>query len=173
MWRALALTAVFALSACTQAVKAPAQSPPSEELRPARTVVDFTGFGEIKVGTPRSDLDRFLNQDLPGCNAQLRSYPQGSLVFSKDDRFVLMWFNEPMATAEGVTTGTPVSRVLESYPGAVEKQAPEGGNRFDGLLVVSGEHGYLFLHDGETVQKAIAGYVDYLHQLFDSGFGVC
>ncbi|HEX6681554.1 MAG TPA: hypothetical protein VF062_02100 [Candidatus Limnocylindrales bacterium] len=173
--RVLALATVITLSGCAQVTRAPNLSPPSEEIRGSGVVVNVTGLGEIKVGLKRSELGRHLNTDLPGCNTQLREYPQSSLVFtpSPDDRLVLMWFNAPLTTAEGVATGTPLEKAKAAYPGAAEIKAPAGSRRFDGLLVTSGEYGYLLLHDGKTVQKAIAGYTEYLHQLFDSGFGVC
>jgi len=171
--RAFTLATVFMISACAQVTKAPHLSPPSEEIRGSDTVVSLTGMGEVKFGLKRADLTRFLNTDLPGCNTQLRSYPQGSLVFTQDDEFVLMWFNAPLKTAEGITTGASLDAVKAAYPKAAELKAPQGSHRFDGLIVTVGDHGYLFLHDGKTVQKAIAGYTDYLHRLFDSGFGVC
>jgi hypothetical protein len=40
-------------------------------------------------------------------------------------------------------------------------------------LVTEGDRGYLFLHDGTTVQKAVAGYGEYLTRLFNTGFGSC
>jgi hypothetical protein len=136
-------------------------------------VVNVTGMGEIKFGLKRADLTRYLDTDLAGCNTQLRSHPQGSLVFTQDDKFVLMWFNAPLETTEGIATGASLDSVEAAYPKATEIKAPQGSHRFDGLMVSEGEYGYLFLHDGKTVQKAIAGYTVYLHRLFDSGFGVC
>ena len=168
--RAFTLAIVFMISACAQVTIAPGASPPSRE---SDTVVNLTGMGEIKFGLKRADLTQYLNTDLPGCNTQLRSHPQGSLVFTQDDQLVLMWFNAPLRTTEGIATGAPLDTVRAAYPDAAEIQAPQGSHRFDGLMVSEGEYGYLFLHDGKTVQKAIAGYTDYLHRLFDSGFGVC
>jgi hypothetical protein len=171
--RVFALATVFMISACAQLTRTPNVSLTSEEIHGSETVVNVTGLGEIKIGLKRTDLADHLNTDLPGCNPQLRAYPQGSAVFSQDERLVLMWFNAPLRTPEGITTGTPLEAVKATYPHAIEAKAPQGSRRFDGLLVISGEHGYLFLHDGKTVQKAIVGYVDYLRRLFDSGFGVC
>jgi hypothetical protein len=173
MWRGLALIAVSLLSGCTQATtRTETVSSPSQE-RTGAEVVNVTGFGEIRIGSTRADLGSHLGSDLPGCNTQLRGYPQGSAVFTNDDRFVLLWFNEPLKTPEGVTTGTSFAQVKAAYPQAVELTAPAGSHQFGGLLVVSGQYGYLFLHDGKTVQKAVAGYTAYLQRLFDTGFGVC
>ncbi|HZM83054.1 MAG TPA: hypothetical protein VFC19_45655 [Candidatus Limnocylindrales bacterium] len=173
LMRAFTLATLFMISACAQVTTAPHQSPPSEEIRASDTVVNLTGIGEIKFGLKRADLARYLNTDLPGCNTQLRSYPQGSLVFTQDDQLVLMWFNAPLRTAEGIATGTTLDAVKAAYPKATDVKAPQGSHRFDGVMVSEGEYGYLFLHNGKTVQKAIAGYTDYLHRLFESGFGVC
>jgi hypothetical protein len=171
VWRVIILITALALSACAQVTRAPDPPPPSEE--PRGEVVSVTGLGEVKIGSTRADLGRHLDTEPPGCNTRLRVHPQGSLVFTSDGRFVLLWFDSPLRTSEGVTTGTEIGKVRAAYPGAIELTAPAGSHRFDGLLVVEGEHGYLFLHDGKAVQKAVAGYVDYLHHLFDTGFGSC
>jgi len=171
--RAFTLAAIFLISACAQVTKAPNLSPPSEEIRGSDTVVNLTGMGEVKFGLKRADLAGHLNTDLPGCNTQMRAYPQGSLVFTQDDELVLMWFNAPLRTAEGVATGATLDTAKAAYPKATEIKAPQGSHRFDGLLVTEGDFGYLFLHDGKKVQKAIAGYTEYLHRLFETGFGVC
>jgi hypothetical protein len=171
--RVFTLATVLVMSACAQITRASDLSPPSEDIQSTGTVVDVTGLGEIKIGLKRTDLAPHLHTERPGCNTQLRAHPQASAVFTQDGRLVLMWFDIPLKTAEGISTGTPVEDVKAAYRQATEVKAPQGSRRFDGLLVTSGEHGYLFLHDGKTVQKAIVGYVDYLHRLFDSGFGVC
>ena len=171
--RAFTLAVVFMISACAQVTKAPSLSPPSEEIRSSDTVVNLTGMGDVKFGLKRSDLTRHLNTDLPGCNTQMRAHPQASLVFTQDDNFVLMWFDAPLRTAEGIATGASLDAVKAAYPKAGEIKAPQGSHRFDGLLVTEGDFGYLFLHDGKNVRKAIAGYAEYLHRLFETGFGVC
>lgn len=170
--RAFTLATVFLIAACAQVTKAAPSLAPTASQEPD-TVVNLTGLDGIKFGLKRADLAGYLNTDLPGCNTQLRDYPQGSLVFTADDRLVLMWFNAPLKTAEGIATGASLDAAKAAYPKATELKAPAGSHRFDGLLASSGDYGYLFLHDGKKVQKAIAGYVDYEHRLFDSGFGVC
>jgi hypothetical protein len=40
-------------------------------------------------------------------------------------------------------------------------------------MVVRGDRAFLFLHDGQTVQKEIAGYADYVRRLYAEDFGVC
>lgn len=170
MLRVLALTAALIVAGCAQTHRAPATAPPTEDRMP---VVHVTGFGDVKFGLTRNALAEHLNQDLPGCNTQLAAYPEGSLVFTAEGRLVLLWFEAPLRTPAGIHTGTPLKEVKAKHPDAREMSAPEGSYQFDGLLVASGEHGYLFLHDGRTVQKAIAGYVEYLERLFNTGFGVC
>ncbi len=170
MLRALGIATILLLSACAQTHRAPAPSPPSSEKIP---IVHPTGLAQVPIGAARADIDQHVNHDIAGCNAQLASHPQGSLVFTAEDRLVLLWFEHPLRTLEGISTGTPIEEVKKTYPSAEPLTAPQGSHRFDGLLVTFGEHGYLFLHDGRTVQKAIAGYVEYLHRLFDTGFGVC
>lgn len=134
--------------------------------------VQVTGFEDVPFGTTRPSLADRIDPDQPGCSVQLRDRPSGNLVFA-EDRLVLIWFESPAASRSGITTGAPVEAVLKTYPHAERLTAPPGSHRFDGLLVVDGAQGYLFLHDGTTVRKAIAGYVDYLRRLFDTGFGVC
>jgi hypothetical protein len=136
-------------------------------------VVDITGYDGFTFGDSRAKLASLINQDLQGCNAQLAARPEGSLVFDPDERLVLFWFDAPLHTPDGISTGDPLGDLNAAYPQAIALAAPAESHRFDGLLVRQGEHGYLFLHDGKTVRKAIAGYVTYLQRLFDSGFGVC
>jgi hypothetical protein len=40
-------------------------------------------------------------------------------------------------------------------------------------MVTDDDRAYLFLHDGATVVKTIAGFTEYAHRLLDSDFGVC
>lgn len=169
MVKALALSAVFLLTACS-----PAPNPPAAAPSPVRDdVVHVTGHNGIRFGAHRTEIASYVNTDLPGCNSQLRGRTEGSLVFTADERVVLLWFDAPLQTPEGISTDDPVADVRAAYPSGTELKAPKGSYRFDGILVTSGEYGYLFLHDGKTVQKAIAGYVEYLHRLFNTGFGVC
>jgi hypothetical protein len=168
MLRALALIGVFALGACAKMAPAPATSTPTGD-----DVVNVTGHNGFRFGDSRAEVAPFINQDIEGCNVQLARRPEGSLVFGPDGRLVLFWFDAPLHTPDGVNTGDPLAEVQAAYPQAIALAAPAGSHRFDGLLVREGEHGYLFLHDGRTVRKAIAGYVEYLQRLFDSGFGVC
>jgi len=168
-WVSSLTAVVVLLSGCTQAYRPP-EPPPTPDLTP---VVHATGLPGVTIGAHRGELARHLDQHRPGCNTPLLSHPQGSLVFTEDDRLVLVWFEAPLRTPGGVKTGTPLKEVKKIHPEAVDLVAPAGSHRFDGLLVASGEHGYLFLHDGQTVRKAIAGYTDYLHRLFHTGFGVC
>ncbi len=168
MLRALALAGLLAVAGCAQIAPAPVTS-----AAPSDDVVEVTGHNGFRFGASRAEMAPFINQDLPGCNAQLAGRPEGSLVFGPDDRLVLLWFEAPLRTPEGVSTGDALAEVEAAYPEAITIAAPAESHRFDGILVAEGEHGYLFLHDGETVRKAIAGYVEYLRRLFDSGFGVC
>jgi hypothetical protein len=168
MLRALALTGVLALGACAQMSPTPTASVPSRD-----DVVNVTGHNGFRFGSSRAEVAAFINEDLPGCNSQLAGRPEGSLVFDREERLVLLWFDAPLHTPDGISTGDPLAELQTAYPQAIALEAPAGSHRFDGLLVRQGEHGYLFLHDGKTVRKAIAGYVEYLQRLFDSGFGVC
>ncbi|GIH09032.1 hypothetical protein Rhe02_70990 [Rhizocola hellebori] len=168
MLRAIALTGVLALSACAQMSPSPTTSAPSRD-----DVVNVTGHDGFKFGDSRAELAPLINQDLQGCHSQLAGRPEGSLVFDQDERLVLFWFDAPLHTPDGINTGDPLAELSAAYPQAIALSAPAESHRFDGLLVRQGDYGYLFLHDGKSVRKAIAGYVDYLERLFDSGFGVC
>ncbi|MDI1464271.1 hypothetical protein QEZ54_25185 [Catellatospora sp. KI3] len=136
-------------------------------------IVDLQGVRGMRFGATRGDLDSRLDKSRAGCSSQATGMPEGSLVFGPDDRLALVWFDSPLRTPEGVHTGSTVAEVRGAYPQAQRLTAPAGSYQFDGLLVVQGDRGYLFLHDGTTVQKAIAGYGDSLRQLFNTGFGAC
>jgi hypothetical protein len=164
VFKALVIVGTFALGACAHTMTTAPREPGA--------VVQVTGVGPARFGASRAELAQFIDADQPGCNAQLRGIPEGSLVFA-DGRLVLLWFDAPLHTAAGISTGDTVAALRSAYPHATKLSAPAGSHRFDGLLAIDGEHGYLFLHDGKTVQKAIAGYAEYLRRLFDTGFGVC
>jgi len=171
MLRALALTGLLLLGGCAHLAPA---APTSVTSAPSsEDVVRVTGYSGFRFGDSRAEVESFINHDLQGCNSQLAGRPEGSLVFDPDDRLVLFWFEAPLRTPEGIKTGDTLAALTAAYPGATPLSAPARSHRFDGHLVDQGEHGYLFLHDGTTLRKAIAGYVDYLQRLFDSGFGVC
>ncbi|MEO3742239.1 hypothetical protein [Plantactinospora sp. B5E13] len=110
-------------------------------------------------------------QDL-GCGPGLTSPGTVSPIFA-DHRLVLLWASPPVRTPEGITAGTPVEQVRHAHPEATALTAPPGTHRYDGLLAEQGDRAYLFLHDGRTVRKTIAGYADYARRVFDEGFGTC
>ncbi|WP_423202942.1 hypothetical protein [Micromonospora kangleipakensis] len=137
-------------------------------------VVDLDGLRDIEFGATEAELTRrgVLRSDEDACGPTLAGHGTVSPVFF-DDRLVLLWLDDPMSTPEGITVGTPVSEVRASYPSAIPLRAPRGTYRFDGLLARSDDRAYLFLHDGTTVRKIIAGYADWARRLFDEGYGPC
>ncbi|WP_155369372.1 hypothetical protein [Catellatospora vulcania] len=176
---ALALATVMMLSAAcaqaTQATTAPAQGPAvsATPVVQGPDIVHLQGVRDVRFGAKRADLEPRLDKARNGCSTQVTGMPQGNLVFAADDRLVMMWFDAPLRTPEGVHTGSSLQEARTAYPDAQVLTAPAGSHRFDGLLVVQGDRGYLFLHDGVTVQKAVAGYGEYLTRLFNTGFGSC
>ena len=160
-----------ALAGCTGEAAAPAAT---QTPTPGPDVVHLNGFRDIAFGASAIELAGRgrATQDPAGCGWM---FTDGSAVGPSfdADRLVLLWFNAPLHTPEGVTTGDPVEKARVAYPGATALAAPAGTYRFDGLLSVSGDRAYLFLHDGKVIQKAIAGYADAARQLFESGHGEC
>lgn len=176
---AFALATVMMLgAACAQATQPPA-TPEQGAVVSATPVaqgpdiVHLQGVRDVRFGTKRADLEPRLDKARSGCSAQVTGMPQGNLVFAADDRLVMMWFDAPLRTPEGVHTGSSLREARTAYPDAQVLTAPADSHRFDGLLVTRGDRGYLFLHDGATVQKAVAGYGEYLTRLFNTGFGAC
>jgi hypothetical protein len=137
-------------------------------------VVGLDGLSDIEFGATEEELTRrgVLRSDGDACGPTLAGHGAVSPVFL-DDRLVLLWLGDPMSTPEGITAGTPVSEVRDSYPSATPLRAPRGTHRFDGLLARNGDRAYLFLHDGTTVRKIIAGYADWARRLFDEGYDPC
>ncbi|MEU8000798.1 hypothetical protein AB0B66_06515 [Catellatospora sp. NPDC049111] len=176
---AFALATVMLLGgACAQATQAPAtpEQGPVVSATPVvqgPDIVHLQGVRDVRFGAKRAELEHRLDKARTGCSTQVTGMPQGNLVFAADDRLVMMWFDAPLRTPEGVHTGSTVQEARTAYPKAEVLTAPAGSHRFDGLLVTEGDRGYLFLHDGTTVQKAVAGYGEYLTRLFNTGFGAC
>jgi hypothetical protein len=85
----------------------------------------------------------------------------------------MLWAEPPLATPHGIAVGTPVGVVRQAHPGAEELAAPPGRRRYGGLLAVTGDRAYLYLHDGATVRKLIIGYAEHCRRLFEEGFGAC
>ncbi|MET8909423.1 hypothetical protein [Micromonospora sp. NPDC004551] len=140
----------------------------------AAEVVSLDGLGNAEFGATEEDLTRrgVLRTDEDACGPTLAGHGSVSPIFV-DDRLVLLWLDDPMSTPEGITVGTPVEAVHDAYPSVVGLHAPQEMQRFDGLLARSGDRAYLFLHDGTTVRKIIAGYADWARRLFDEGYGPC
>ncbi|WP_174528577.1 hypothetical protein [Micromonospora maritima] len=149
---------------------------PQWPVRPvgAAEVVGLDGLRDAEFGDTEEDLTRrgLLHTDEEACGPTLTGLGSASPIFV-DDRLVLLWLDDPMSTPEGISAGTPVTDVRAAYPGATALPAPPGGHRFAGLLARDGDRGYLFLHDGVTVRKIIAGYADWARRLFDEGYGPC
>lgn len=138
-------------------------------------VVSDLGLAGIRFGDTRADLarDHDLQEPGPGeCAPTLPEHPQASPVFHAG-RLVLLWVDPPLHTPAGIMVGSPVPAARAAYPGAEELAAPPESYRFDGLLAPVGDRAYLFLHDGERVQKVIVGYQEYARALFEEGFGTC
>ena len=152
---------------------------PQGPLVPARPVgdtevVDLDGLSGIEFGDTEQELSRrgALRSDVDACGPTLTGHEEVSPIFV-EDRLVLLWLDDPMSTPDGITVGTPVSDVRDRYPSATRLAAPRGTHRFDGLLARNGDRAYLFLHDGVTVRKIIAGYAEWARRLFDEGYGPC
>lgn len=144
--------------------------------RPAGSVeiIDLNGLRNIEFGDTEDELTRrgILRTSLDACGPMLVGLDAVSPVFV-EDRLVLLWVGDPMRTPEGITAGSPVDQVWARYPQVTRLDAPQGTHRLDGLLARSGDRAYLFLHDGRTVRKTIAGYADWARRLFDEGTGPC
>lgn len=152
---------------------------PQGSVVPARPagnaeVVDLNGLRNVEFGDTEEELTRrgILRTEVDACGPTLAGHEAVSPIFV-DDRLVLLWLDDPMSTPEGITVGTPVDEVRSSYPSIRRLPAPQGTHRFDGLLARSGDRAYLFLHDGDTVRKIIAGYAEWAQRLFDEGYGPC
>ncbi|MEH1165845.1 hypothetical protein V6V47_10720 [Micromonospora sp. CPCC 205539] len=154
-------------------------APPTGPLpgsRPAGSVeiIDLNGLRNIEFGDTEDELTRrgILRTDLDACGPVLAGLDTVSPVFV-EDKLVLLWVADPMRTPEGITAGSPVDEVWSHYSSVTRLRAPQGTYRLDGLLARNGDRGYLFLHDGHTVRKTIAGYADWARRLFDEGAGPC
>ncbi|WUJ24328.1 hypothetical protein OG470_05450 [Micromonospora sp. NBC_00389] len=149
---------------------------PIPDGRPAGRVeiIDLNGLRNIEFGDTEDELTRrgILRTDMDACGPMLAGHDTVSPVFA-EDKLVLLWVGDPMRTPEGITVGSPVDQVWSRYPSVTRLHAPQGTYRFDGLLARSGDRAYLFLHDGRTVRKTIAGYADWARRLFDKGAGPC
>ncbi|MFJ6199826.1 hypothetical protein [Micromonospora sp. NPDC092111] len=137
-------------------------------------VVDLDGLRGVEFGDTEQELTRrgVLRPELDSCGPVLAGHEAVSPIFV-DDRLVLLWLDDPMSTPDGITVGTLVDEVRTRHPDATALAAPPGTHRFDGLLARSGDRAYLFLHDGVTVRKIIAGYAEWARRLFDEGHSPC
>ncbi|WP_408630996.1 hypothetical protein [Micromonospora inositola] len=137
-------------------------------------VMDLRGLRDVEFGDTEAELsDRgVLRTDVDACGPTLAGPGAVSPIFV-DDRLVLLWVDDQVSTPEGITVGTPVDQVWANYPSVIELRAPQGTYRFDGLFARSGDRAYLFLHDGQTIRRTVAGYADWARRLFDEGYGPC
>ncbi|HEY2950175.1 MAG TPA: hypothetical protein VGJ53_17540 [Micromonosporaceae bacterium] len=137
-------------------------------------VVHPGGVQNVQFGDTMAQLEQRgeIVRDPGGCGPRLAGVPNASPVFA-NGRLVLVWAYLPLHTPEGIAVGSPVPTVRAAYPHLLPLTAPAGTYRFDGLMMVTGDRAYLFLHDGHTVQKLVVGYRAYAQRLFDDGFGTC
>jgi hypothetical protein len=170
---------VFIATLLTAASIAGSGVHPHESVLPGQPagkaeVVDLNGLRNVEFGDTEQELTRrgVLRSDVDACGPVLAEHEAVSPIFV-DDRLVLLWVDDPTRTPEGVTVGTPISEIWSSYPSVTRLHAPQGTYRLDGLLARRGDRAYLFLHDGKTVRKTIAGYAEWAQRLFDEGYGPC
>jgi hypothetical protein len=158
------------LAGCTD----PRPDHPNQRPSYGPDVVHLGGVADIGFGDSLDELSRrgALVPQRESCGPRLTSLPTVSPVFA-NERLVLVWIDPPVRTPEGVTVGTSLAEARAAYPHARDLAAPPDSYRFDGLLVEEGDRAYLFLHDGQTVRKAVAGYTEYVRRLFEDGFGTC
>ncbi|MFJ8581813.1 hypothetical protein [Micromonospora sp. NPDC093277] len=140
----------------------------------AAEVVGLDGLRNAEFGATEAELTRrgVLRTEQDACGPTLAGHGSVSPIFV-DERLVLLWFDDPMTTPEGISVGTPLTAVRDAYPSVVDLTAPQGTHRFDGLLARDGDRAYLFLHDRTAVRKIIAGYAEWARRLFDEGYGPC
>lgn len=137
-------------------------------------VVTYQGVRELRFGDTERDLtDRgVVIRDEPECGPRVAASTGIGPVFI-DGRLALVWADPPLHTPEGISVGDSLAATRAAYPDATELTAPPGSHRFDGLLAAHGDRAYLFMHDGRTVQKLIAGYERHARTLFRQGFAGC
>ncbi|MEV6969622.1 hypothetical protein AB0M47_31355 [Hamadaea sp. NPDC051192] len=137
-------------------------------------VVTFSGIADVKFGDTVADLtaEHGLTKPPGACVMRFGDLTGGDPVFD-EDRLVLLWAHAPVRTPEGISEGSSVDAVRQAYSGEVELTPPAGSHAYPGIMVQQGDSAYLFLHDGTTVQKEIAGYADYVQRLYTDGFGAC
>src|SRR5690606_18263235 len=115
---AAAVAAVTGLwmAGCTGA--APPTTPESDQT--ARPVVDHQGYGAIRFGDTRADLERDhgLTQRPGDCAPRLPGHPEISPVLDPDARLALVWVNPPLQTPVGLGVGPPVAAVRRAPPAA-------------------------------------------------------
>jgi hypothetical protein len=171
---ALALAAVASIGGCAEERSADGPADSAVALAAPGPVVTFDGVGDVAFGDTEQSLTArgLVSRPEAACGPVLTGQPGSTPVFA-DDQLVLLWANPPLTTPEGIGVDSPVTAVRAAYPQAQNRPAPPGSHRFDGLLVTDDDRAYLFLHDGETVVKTIAGFTEYAQRLLDTGFGAC
>lgn len=152
-----------------QARLAAVQAPTAVQTR--RDVVTFQGLGDVHFGDSvgRLAVSHGFKDDPSTCTRSFSDLPNVEPV-AADGKLVLMWVDAPVHTPEGISVGSTVSAVRAAYRG---EQDLTGAQEYEGILVVKQDKALLFLHDGQTVRKAVAGYADYVRRLYTEGFGAC
>jgi hypothetical protein len=174
---ALAVGTAALVAGCEADREAPTPAPAPAQVAaaaPGPNVVTFDGVRNIAFGDSATDLTArgLLTRPREGCGPRLENLPEASPVFL-DERLVLIWANPPLATPEGIGVDSSLTDPRAAYPKAMDLPAPKGSHRFDALMATEDDRAFLFLHDGKTVRKLIAGYTEDARRLLDTGFGSC
>ncbi|MEV0270211.1 hypothetical protein AB0H43_15635 [Hamadaea sp. NPDC050747] len=137
-------------------------------------IVTFAGIADIKFGDTVAEVtaEHGLTKHQGACVMQFGDLTGVDPVFAQD-RLVLLWAHAPVRTPEGISEGSSVEAVRQAYSDEVELTPPAGSHAYPGIMVRQGDAAYLFLHDGTTVRKEVAGYADYVQRLYTDGFGAC
>ncbi|WP_290859729.1 hypothetical protein [Hamadaea sp.] len=169
--RTAAIAAMVIVGAFANYAPAPSSAPAATG---SDQVVTFAGIADVRFGDTVAELtaDHGLTKPPGACVMQFADLTGVDPVFV-DNRLVLLWAHAPVRTPEGISEGSAVDAVRQAYSGEVELTPPAGSHAYPAIMVRQGDAAYLFLHDGTTVQKEIAGYADYVQRLYTDGFGAC
>jgi len=169
----LAAVLLSVLAACADSVAKSPAAPQSSAAADPHTV-SYDGVAGITFGETSANLvsSGRLQPESEGCARQLVGTAELSPVFDAG-RLVLLWVYPPYETPEGIHVGSTVADARRAYPVATALTPPAGSYVFPGLMVTSGDRAYLFLHDGQTVQKAVVGFTEFARRLYTDGYGTC
>lgn len=138
-------------------------------------VLTRRGYEQLTIGATVDELlaRGAVRAEPSACGGYVATASPSVRPVFADGRLVLVWADPPVRTAEGIGVGSTTDQVRQAYPDVRTLPPPNRPGAFPGMLAPEHHRTYLFLYDGDQVQKVLAGYTADAERLYSGALSPC